>query len=474
MLKKISITLRLTALFAIVSASTLILLAVFIVQSINHHFIEQDMELLTGKLHLIDNLLEKVKTQAEFDALPEQLNDALIGHHDLFVSLYDAQNHLLFSTLQEEFPSAIRQRSAVEQKPQPIFWRQRAADGSTPFVGVRALLPIGTPERAPLLAIVALDITHHEQFLSSFRKTLWSLVGLAACIVSFLGWATVRYGLTPLKTIREGAAAVTANRLDYRLSLHAIPVELAELATTLNNMLERLQESFQRLKDFSSDLAHELRTPIANLMTQNQVALSRARSSQEYQEVLASNLEEYERLARMISDMLFLAQADNGLLVLSREKIDLSQEVRELFDFYDALAEEKGVVLELSGQASVEGDKSMLRRALSNLLSNAIRHSDIHTNIQVNLSHIDGNIQITVENQGEEIAAHHLPHIFERFYRADPSRHQNGSGAGLGLSIIRSIIRAHGGEIQVQSDNGKTRFQIQLPTQADQTASLRT
>jgi two-component system heavy metal sensor histidine kinase CusS len=381
----------------------------------------------------------------------------------LFVSLYDTQDHLLFSTIEDEFPASIRQRSAVEKKPHSLFWRQNIANNSNPFIGVRALLPIGTPGRAPLLAIAALDISHHEQFLSSFRKTLWTLVGLAACIVSFLGWATVKYGLTPLKTIREGAAAVTANRLDYRLSLASIPVELAELAITLNNMLERLQESFQRLKDFSSDLAHELRTPIANLMTQNQVALSRARSSQEYQEVLASNLEEYERLARMISDMLFLAQADNGLLVLSREKIELSKEVKELFDFYDALAEEKGIQLILTGTALMEGDKSMLRRALSNLLSNAIRHTPEQGAIQVMLAEVDGKTQITVENQGEEIAVHHLPHIFERFYRADPSRHQNDTGAGLGLSIILSIIRAHGGDIHVQSAQGKTSFQIQLP-----------
>lgn len=463
MFKKLSITLRLTALFALVSASTLILLGILIVQSINHHFIEQDMELLTGKLHLIENLLDKVKTQTEFDALPEQLNDALIGHHDLFVALYDAQDHLLFSTLEDEFPTSIRQRNAVENKPRPLFWQQHLNGDHLPFVGVRALLPISTPGRAPLLAIVALDISHHEQFLNAFRKTLWSVVGVAACIVSFLGWATVRYGLMPLQTIREGAAAVTANRLDYRLPLAAIPVELADLANTLNRMLERLQESFQRLKDFSSDLAHELRTPIANLMTQNQVALGRARTTQEYQEVLASNLEEYERLARMISDMLFLAQADNGLLVLSREQIEISKEVQELFDFYDALAEEKGIRLSLTGTATAVGDKSMLRRAMSNLLSNAIRHAPSDGEILVHLAQNDDATHITVENQGEEIAEHHLPHIFERFYRADPSRHQNGTGAGLGLSIIQSIIRAHGGEIQVRSAQGKTSFQIRLP-----------
>lgn len=468
MFKKISITLRLTVLFAAISGGTLIVLGLFIIQSINHHFIDQDKELLTGKLHLIGNLLEKVKTEAEFNALPEQLNDALIGHHDLFVSLYDGQNHLLFSTSEEEFPTTIRQRNAVENPARPIFWQQvqaKSATAAKPFIGVRALLPVNMPDHAPLLVIAALDVSHHELFLNSFQHTLWTLVAVATAIASLLGWATVHYGLIPLKIIRDGAAEVTANRLDYRIDMQAIPLELAALANTLNGMLERLQESFQRLKDFSTDLAHELRTPIANLMTQNQVALSRARTTQEYQDVLASNLEEYERLARMVSDMLFLAQADNGMLVLTRTNIDFSKEISELFDFYDALAEEKQIQLMVTGNAWTQGDQSMLRRALSNLLSNAIRHTPEHGRIHVQLAMEHEEAFIIVENQGEAIAPHHLPHLFERFYRADPARHQNGNGAGLGLSIIQSIVRVHGGQIQVQSDSNSTRFTIRLPQQ---------
>jgi two-component system heavy metal sensor histidine kinase CusS len=288
-------------------------------------------------------------------------------------------------------------------------------------------------------------------------------IGLAAVIVNLLGWVIVKQGLAPLKDIRQAAAVVTANRLNYRLNLDSFPVELAELAEALNNMLARLEESFARLKAFSSDLAHELRTPVSNLMTQTQVVLSRARSDEEYREVLVSNVEEYERLARMIGDMLFLAQSENGLIVLHREQVDLAKETRELFDFFDALAEEKMLSLSLEGNAQVNGDKLMLRRALANLLSNAIRHSPIRKTIDVVIKKTDAGVLLTINNKGEAIPPAHLPHIFDRFYRADPSRHRNGEGAGLGLAITLSIIKAHGGMIKVKSEIDGTCFEIQFP-----------
>lgn len=171
--------------------------------------------------------------------------------------------------------------------------------------------------------------------------------------------------------------AITAQRLDERMPTQEFPVEMADLATTLNEMLRRLKEEFDRLSEFSSDLAHELRTPINNLMTQTQVTLSQARSSEEYQDILASNAEEYQRLARMVADMLFLAKADHGLILPSTERIAVHDEAQALFDFYEALAEEKRVRLQLIGTAEITGDRLMLRRALSNLLSNAVRYTPL-------------------------------------------------------------------------------------------------
>jgi two-component system heavy metal sensor histidine kinase CusS len=242
----------------------------------------------------------------------------------------------------------------------------------------------------------------------------------------------------------------------------AVPAELAALVETMNAMLARLEESFLRLKDFSSDLAHELRTPISNLMTETQVALAQARSADEYREVLASNAEEYERLARMIGDMLFLAQADNGLLVPTRESVDLANEVRDLFDFFDALAEEKALRLSLSGDGKIMGDRLMLRRALANLLANAIRHTPAGGSVRVGIAATDSATTLEIENTGEPIPPEHLSRIFDRFYRVDPSRHRSNEGAGLGLAITRSIIEAHGGEITALSTANGVCFRIRL------------
>jgi len=368
-----SITWRLTLWFAATSTAVLLALGLLIGQTVDQHFVEQDMDLMQGKLHLAGHLLEKVRAPTEFASLPAQLEAALVGHHDLDVMVRNGAGQTLFATAGAAFPPALLARAAAGSAQQPQFWRQDGPSGPRPRRGVAALLPTGIPGSEPVLVAVAVDITHHEHFMASFQRTLWLFVAVAAALAGLLGWLAVRRGLAPLQAIRQGAAGVTASRLDYRLALDAVPRELAELAQTLNDMLARLEDSFRRLQDFSSDLAHELRTPVSNLMTETQVALTRARSPEEYREVLASNTEEYERLARMIGDMLFLAQADNGLLVPNREAVDLAHEVRELFDFFDALAEEKALRLALSGDGTVTGDRLMLRRALANLLSNAIR-----------------------------------------------------------------------------------------------------
>ncbi|MBI5899836.1 MAG: heavy metal sensor histidine kinase [Rhodocyclales bacterium] len=458
-----SITLRLTLLFAAASTVILLALGMLIGNAVERHFVEQDMDLMTGKLHLAGHLLEKIRTPAELAAVPAQLDDALVGHHDLSVMMRDAAGQTLFVTPGTEFPPQLLDRRAVRNPPQPSFWYQDGPSGKQPRRGISALLATGIPAGAPILVAVAVDITHHEHFMASFQRTLWLTVAVAAALAGLLGWIAVRHGLAPLQAIRQGAAGVTASRLDYRLALDTVPAELVELVQTLNEMLARLEDSFKRLQDFSSDLAHELRTPISNLMTETQVALSRVRSAGEYREVLASNTEEYERLARMIGDMLFLAQADNGLLVPTRETVRLGQEVRELFDFFDALAEEKSLRLVLNGNGQVSGDRLMLRRAVANLLSNAIRHTPPDGGIQVVIDAGDGAVRLRVENTGAQIPPNQLSRIFDRFYRADPSRHRVAEGAGLGLAITRSIVRAHGGEIAACNITGGVRFEIRLP-----------
>ncbi|MBU0751352.1 MAG: heavy metal sensor histidine kinase [Gammaproteobacteria bacterium] len=454
-IRSLSITLRLTLFFSILSTGVLLVLGLLVGHAVERHFVEQDMELLQGKTLLVGNLLRHVTQLADLDELPRQLEDSLVGHHELAVRVAGRNGQRVFATHAMDFPATLLDAATADG--QPRVWLQ----AGHPWRGIASLQATGIAGQPPLLVAVGVGIAHHASFMASFRRTLWLLIVAAATLSGFLGWVAVRRGLAPLREIRAGAARVTASHLDYRIDVHAVPVELATLAESLNAMLARLEASFNQLKEFSSDIAHELRTPISNLMTETQVALTRVRSTDEYRETLASNLEEFERLARMISDMLFLAQADHGLIVPKGESVDLAEQVAELCDFFDALAEEKQLHLSSSGTAQVTGDRLMLRRALANVLANAIRHTPAGGNIRVRIKTSAG-VSVEIENDGEPIPDGHLPRLFDRFYRADPSRHNMGEGAGLGLAITRSILRAHGGDINVRSGAGSVCFELRF------------
>lgn len=456
-----SITYRLTLLFASVSTAVLLVLGLLIGNSVEHHFEELDMEVLTGKLELTRHALEKVHSRTDLDALPQQLDDSLIGHHGLAVVVVAPSGQILFVTSGAEFPQVLLARNPATANSRPIIWKSK---NGVPLRGISELVQTGIKDAKPAVVAVATDISHHEQFMSSFRFTLWSVVVLAALITGFLGWMAVRRGLAPLHAIKREAAAITADRLYSRLPTESIPVELVDLAETLNQMLARLEDSFRRLSDFSSDIAHELRTPVSNLLTQTQVMLSRARTVNEYQDVLASNAEELERMAKMIADMLFLAKADNDLVVPNLEGIDLRVEAEGLASFYEAVAEENGVALTVDGNATVSGDRLMLRRAIGNLLSNAFGHTPRGGYVRILISISDDRMAtIQVENSGETISPEHLPRLFDRFYRADPSRKRLADGVGLGLAITRSIIQSHGGSVSVRSAEGVTAFELKIP-----------
>lgn len=454
-----SITVRLTLLFAAASTAVLLVLGYLIDASVVRHFEEQDREELSGKLQLVQHALARVQSRRDLDALPQQLDNSLIGHPGLAVVVL-VQGQTLFATGGADFPQPLLELKAVSSPARPVIWKTH--EGKS-FRGLSAQVATGIKTWPEAVVAVATDISHHQHFMDAFLRTLWLVVVLAAVLTGFLGWVAARRGLAPLLAIRQGTSKVTASHLDYRLAMDSIPVELEELVETLNAMLARLEASFQRLSDFSSDLAHELRTPVSNLMTQTQVALSQPRSADAYLDVLYSNLEEFDRLARMIGDMLFLAKADNGLIVPNRENIDLGDEIDKLIEFYEALADERNIAIVRNGSATVRGDQIMLRRAIGNLLSNAIRHAASASTVKIEISGMnkDG-ICVAVENLGQTIPPEHLPRLFDRFYRINPARRHESDGAGLGLSITKSIVAAHGGKIAASSEGGVTRFSFTL------------
>jgi len=312
--------------------------------------------------------------------------------------------------------------------------------------------------------VAAMDIGFHLDFLAEFKRMLWWATCLVLCIALGVAWLAVQWGHLPIRKVNEEIRTIRSSKLDVRLDPLDVPIELAELVVAFNDMLARIEEGFVRLSHFSADIAHELRTPVTNLITQSHVALGQPRSAEEYREILYSNLEEFDRMSRMIGDMLFLAQTENDPRNLRLGEIDLAELIRGLFDYFEALAEDRNITLYAKGAAEpIRADREMLLRALNNLLSNAIRHTPYGSRITVALAQDERWTTISVENPGERISEADLPKLFDRFFRVDPARQRKNAGAGLGLAIVKSIAEAHGGHVQATSSDTATKFDLTLP-----------
>jgi len=462
MTRPVSLTTRLTLLFILVSSTVLLGLAWVLHAAVERHFLEMDRGMLESKIEVLERLVERPPENRELVALQDAVEAMFRSDPQLKVFVGTASGKAILSPSEPLFPrERLREQASVAQTTVLSWWKGESRYRAL----VKAVQP-ELPDFDPLIVAAAINIDHHERFLARYSRTLSVFIPFAAILSGFLGWWAARRGLVPLRLIQERAASVTASQLNQRLPEKAVPRELTGLAHELNCMLDRLEEAFRRLSNFSSDLAHEMRTPVSNLLTQTQVALSRSRSQQEYQETLASSAEELERLSRMIGDMLFLAKADHGLSLPSIESLHLDDEVADLFEFYDALAEEQGVALSSAGRAVIRGNRLMLRRAFSNLLSNALRHADEGGYVAVRIIEHPSMASVTVENSGEPLAPEEFSRIFERFYRAEGARTRpQGAtdGLGLGLAITRAIIRAHGGDITASAEQGITRFIVTLP-----------
>ena len=457
---KLPLTQRLTFFFTVVATTVVLGLGVLFLAETKRHFVELDRMALQDKQHLIEEILRNAHS---VDDTRSRLREALNYHHDLYVQVQDAQKKIIFQSSDSGSDSIGRDTAlSTDKKATFGIWRNNDAKFHTlSFEFAPAYVG------SALQVLIAADTKHHIQFLDGLRRNLAIYVAAAIGVCGLLSWFAARQGLAPLREMRARAAAVTSQKLTERMPVEAVPVEMADLAQELNRMLDRLQDDFQRLTDFSSDLAHELRTPISNLLTQTQVALATKRDAATYRDILASNAEEFQRLARMVSDMLFLAKTERGVDLPHKERFSARQESQALLDFYEAVAEEKHIRLQLDGDGSIDGDRLMFRRAVSNLLSNALRHAPNAGDVTISISNAVHATSVSVENTGQDIDPRILPRLFDRFYRADPSRaHPDTEGSGLGLAITRAIAQAHGGGVVPASSGGRTRFTLMFPIEA--------
>jgi two-component system heavy metal sensor histidine kinase CusS len=446
-MRRLSLSSRLALLFAACTAVVSLFAGVLFSRASEAHFIELDQQLLDGKLIGLRRALHDLQASDSQGKLADELNRQA-----------DLSLRITGSDGRRWYDSSTRVPDKLPQTP----GLSTLNDNGTDYRVLNAPLFVDKTD-SPQLTLL-LDITHHQHFLQRMQHLIWLTVGLSALATALLGAWAARSGLRPLRRMSAVASGVSAQSLNARLPEEDMPPELAELAHSFNAMLGRLDDSFQRLSAFSADIAHELRTPLSNLLTHTQVTLTRPRPIEDYREALHSNLEELQWMAKLVNDMLYLAKADHGLLMPKCEPLELGEETDLLLEFFAPLAEDAQVKLSRDGNARIEGDRSMLRRALSNLLDNALRFTPASGEVQVRIVDQPKGLRLTVENTGQQISEDLLPRLFDRFYRADPAPREGSSEhAGLGLAITQSIIRAHGGQIHCESADGWTRFVIELP-----------
>ena len=322
-------------------------------------------------------------------------------------------------------------------------------------------------QRPAVRLIVGVDVGPFGQTLHAFLTALALLSLSAVALVMLLGYWIARVGLQPLQRLSNEAQALRPNALSQRLQGTALPVELSDLSNAFNGALDRLEAAYQQLEAFNADVAHELRTPLANLIGGTQVALARPRGAAELQDVLQSNLEELERLRSIINDMLFLARADQGEAAIGLAEIVVAQEVEKTIEFFEFVLDENGTTVEIDGEPQVRAtiNVPLFRRALSNLLQNAIEHSVPGSRLAVRIARQADAVWISVTNPGATIPSVHLPRLFDRFYRVDASRHDDGShrGHGLGLAIVKAVASMHGGAVRAMSADGMTTIAFSVP-----------
>ena len=468
--RPLSLGLRLSLFFGVAAAVVFPIFGWVISSSTEKHFEEEDTAELTIIADAIERALAGVHTTGDIGPVENRFSDILIGHHAASLYIAGEDGRKVYTSNRTPDLSPI-EHAAMGDASDGVVRRWDDAEHSYRVL-VRHVHQDLLPAGGSYAIVVAVPIDYHLRFLASFRRTLWLMIATSIALMSLMGWIAVRQGHAPLRDIVRRMRGISANELNNRIPPETVPRELSDLAVSFNEMLRRVDDSFQRLTHFNADIAHELRTPITNLMTQTQVALSRARSPEEYREILYSNMEEYERMGQMVNDMLFLAQTDDALPSTEAATVDVAAEVDALLAYYESWADERGVSLRREGTETVAGDRLMLQRALGNLISNAIRHTSPGGTVRVEIAAAaEGRVAIVVENPGAPISAEHLPKLFDRFYRVDASRQRKGEGAGLGLAIAKSVIDAHGGSIEAQSTGGRTRFRITMPRLSAETAT---
>lgn len=467
--RSFSIALRMTLWYALSSFALIVVATGLLYWVLVNSMYNEDLRDLADNLNNALLLLPATSVN-ELPAAPAQ-NESLAPPHqpEIYLRILDSSGRTLTETPglnRELLPPSKAELAAV---PSGGEKRESVSRSGRPFLSLIVRVPGRNADAPARFVEVAMDRAHDEYLLARYRQRLWLVLGVSLILCSLVGYLIARSGMRPIENIGRKAARIRATTLHERIETEGLPAELSGLAETFNGMLDRLEHSFQHISQFSDDVAHELRTPINNLRGEIEVALSRARSGEEYRGVLESCLEECARIARLIRALLFIARADTEAQALQRETVDVGQELRKVETYYEAAAAEAGICLAVSmdEDVHVELDRILFQQAVGNLVSNAIAHTPAGGTVELAAATEGNGLTVSVTDTGCGIAPEHLPRVFERFYRVDLARTGSAQNVGLGLAVVKSIATRHGGRVEIDSEVGQgTQVRLILPASA--------
>ena len=421
---------------------------------------------IADKFNVLRTLLRERPN--DWEALHEEidLETAARRYEQFYIRLLDQRNQPLLVTPGMEERLDLEQLTRQSGTHPGRTLRMKGRSGRI-FRVATATAPVGSSLTQTDTIQIAIDVSQQEEFLQRYQLWFFSILLGTFVALPLIGYQIARRGIRPVEDMAATARRISSTNLRERILPDGYPFELASLAGTFNQMLDRLEDSFERISRFSADIAHDLRTPVNNIRGEAEVGLARARTITEYREVLDSCLEEAVRLSDLIGDLLFLARAESPLAHVRRESVNIVELLDGMREYYEASAAEAGVSLTTSANrvpVIAQVDRTLLQRAVSNLVSNAVAHTPPGGSVVLAASSEDSAVHIEVSDTGVGIPAEALPKVFDRFFRLDSSRSQASGGTGLGLAIVQGIMLLHGGKVEIASQLGQgTRVTLHMP-----------
>jgi two-component system, OmpR family, heavy metal sensor histidine kinase CusS len=470
-MKRFSLATRLALLYALIVFTAMALVGALLYRGLEKQLSMRDDAALLTRVDQLRTLMNDVDVRELIHDKPHLFANMLGNTESLLIVRFPGEAPLITVNPGHRMVPDTKVVPADTPLTLGTVQHTRMADG-TPFIYVAAAAhDTGGPQ--DLQIISGRLMSERTQLLRAYRNQILLLATGAAVFVALLGFGIARHNMSPLRLLAAKAGVIGVSTLSTRIEQRAVPPELDSLIEAFNGMLDRLERGFTQLKQVSADMAHDLRTPIGNLLGQTEVGLNQTRDIAYYQRLLGSNYEELQRMSKMIDNMLFLARAEQPDNAIERKDLLLADEFERMQEYFEGLAEERNVSLQWRGEGYVSADPQLLRRALGNLLANAVRYAEPGTAISTVAEQGADRTTLHVENRGPTIEPQHLERIFDRFYRVDASRHRSSESSGLGLSIVRSIMSLHGGTCHASSSNGVTRFTLVFPRREPASAASR-